>query len=225
MSIPQFRNAATHLPLISSTVRESSTSAWRHRDWEKPYLTMDPAFEAAEIRVFGKMYESGYIYKGLKPVYWCPTDETALAEAEIEYADDPCTSIYVKFRVKDDKGVLASVCPVEKTYFIIWTTTTWTLPGNLAISLGPDIEYAVIKAADEYYIVASELVGDVMKKGGITDYTVLNKLSGRALQLLVAQHPFYDRESLIIVGDHVTIDAGTGCVHTAPGFGVDDFNI
>jgi isoleucyl-tRNA synthetase len=226
MSIPQFRDACRAFAEdFVNRQREQFKRLGVIGDWEKPYLTMDPLFEAAEIRVFGKMYEAGYIYKGLKPVYWCPTDETALAEAEIEYADDPCTAIFVKFRVKDDKGVLQGVCNPEKTYFIIWTTTTWTLPGNLAISLGPEFEYAVVKAGEENYIVAAELAGEVMKKGGISDYTVVKKLLGKDLELTVAQHPFYDRESLIIVGDHVTIDTGTGCVHTAPGFGVDDFNV
>ncbi|SHI20088.1 Isoleucyl-tRNA synthetase [Sporobacter termitidis DSM 10068] len=226
MSIPQFRDACR--AFAEDFVGRQRTQFKRLGvigDWDRPYRTMDPAFEAREIRVFGKMYEAGYIYKGLKPVYWCPSDETALAEAEIEYADDPCTSIYVKFRVKDDKGVLKGVCDPEKTYFIIWTTTTWTLPGNLAISLGPDFEYAVVKAGEACYIVAADLVDDVMKKGGVTDYTILKKIPGRSLELAVAQHPFYDRESLVIVGDHVTIDTGTGCVHTAPGFGVDDFNV
>ena len=114
-------------------------------DWEHPYLTMAPEFEATEVRVFGEMYKKGYIYKGLKPVYWCPKDETALAEAEIEYKTDKCTSIYVKFRVKDDKGLLSSVCDLNNTYFIIWTTTTWTLPGNLAIALNPAENYVVAR--------------------------------------------------------------------------------
>ena len=194
-------------------------------DWDRPYLTMDPLFEAAEVRVFGKMYEQGYIYKGLKPVYWCPSDETALAEAEIEYADDPCTAIFVKFRVKDDNGLLSSLCDLSKTYFVIWTTTTWTLPGNLAICLGPEFEYSLVKAGDEVYIVASELVGAVTKAAGISEYEILAKLPGRSFELMTAQHPFYDRDSLVIIGDHVTLDTGSGCVHTAPGFGVDDFNI
>ena len=226
MSIPQFRDACRAFAEdFVDRQREQFKRLGVMGDWDKPYLTMDPQFETEETRVFGKMYEAGYIYKGLKPVYWCPTDETALAEAEIEYDDDPCTSIFVKFRVKDDKGVLKSICDSDKTYFIIWTTTTWTLPGNLAISVGPDFEYAVVKAGDVCYIVAAELAADVMKKGGIADYSILAKLPGRDLELMVAQHPFYDRESLVIVGAHVTIDAGTGCVHTAPGFGVDDFNV
>jgi isoleucyl-tRNA synthetase len=226
MSIPEFRNACRAFAEdFVCRQREQFKRLGVIGDWEHPYRTMDPSFEAKEIRVFGKMYEAGYIYKGLKPVYWCPTDETALAEAEIEYEDDPCTAIYVKFRVKDDKGLLQGICEPKDTYFVIWTTTTWTLPGNLAISLGPDFEYAVVRAQDACYIVASELVPAVMKKAGISDYTVLKKFSGKSLELMTAQHPFYDRESLVITGSHVTMDAGTGCVHTAPGFGVDDFNI
>ncbi len=226
MSVPEFRNACRAFAEdFVSRQREQFKRLGVIGDWEHPYLTMDPAFEAKEVRVFGKMYEKGYIYKGLKPVYWCPSDETALAEAEIEYADDPCQAIYVKFRVKDDKGVLKGVCDPANTYFVIWTTTTWTLPGNLAICLGPDFEYAVVKAGGACYIIAAELAETVMKKAGIEAYDILAKLPGRAFELMTAQHPFYDRESLIIVGSHVTIDTGTGCVHTAPGFGVDDFNV
>ncbi len=226
MSVTEFRDACHAFAAdFVNRQREQFKRLGVIGDWDNPYLTMDPKFEAKEVRVFGKMYEKGYIYKGLKPVYWCPSDETALAEAEIEYEDDPCQAIFVKFRVKDDKGVLTGVCDPANTYFVIWTTTTWTLPGNLAISLGPDFEYAVVKAGGECYIMAAELCEAVMKKAGIEEYEILKKLPGRALELMVAQHPFYDRDSLVIVGDHVTIDAGTGCVHTAPGFGVDDFNI
>ena len=184
---------------------------------------MSPSFEAEEVRVFGKMYEKGYIYKGHKPVYWCPTDETALAEAEIEYADEPCKAIYVKFEVKDDKGVLADIPGAENASFLIWTTTAWTLPGNLAISLGPDIEYSVCKAGGEVYIVASELAKEVFQNAKIEEFEVLKKLPGRAFELMTTTHPFYDRESLVIIGNHVTVDAGTGCVHTAPGHGVEDY--
>ncbi len=195
-------------------------------DWENPYLTLKPAFETEQIRVFGEMAKKGYIYKGLKPVYWCPHDETALAEAEIEYSDDPCQSVYVKFPVTEDKGLLAGVgVDKDKTYFVIWTTTTWTLPGNLAICLGPDIEYAVIKTGDEYVIVAKELADATMAEGGVTDYETVATFTGRDLEYTRSHHPFLDREALTIVGDHVTLESGTGCVHTAPGFGVDDFNI
>ena len=195
-------------------------------DWENPYLTMNPKFEAEEVRVFGKMYEKGYIYKGKKPVYWCPQDETALAEAEIEYADDPCTSIFVKFAVKNDNGKLSQYTDLSKTYFVIWTTTTWTLPGNLAISMGPKLEYILMKAENgEVYIVAKELAESVAKAAKIENYEILAAMPGSEFEFMTAQHPFLDRESLILNGDHVTLDAGTGCVHTAPGFGADDFFI
>ena len=226
MSISEFRDACRDFAAsFVSRQREQFKRLGVIGDWDRPYLTMDPKFEAEEVRVFGKMYEAGYIYKGLKPVYWCPTDETALAEAEIEYADDPCTAIYVKFPVEDDKGLLRGIAPLDKTYFIIWTTTTWTLPGNLAICLGPDYEYSVVRAGDEYYIVATELAGAVMKAAKIEGWETCGKLKGADMEYMVARHPFYDRTSLVIVGDHVTLDIGTGCVHTAPGFGVDDFNI
>lgn len=193
-------------------------------DWEHPYLTMNPSFEAREVKVFGEMFRKGYIYKGLKPVYWCPNDETALAEAEIEYSDDPCTSIYVKFRVTDDKGKLSSVCDLSKTYFIIWTTTTWTLPGNLAIALHPRDEYSVLKADDgNFYITATALAEKTMRQGGIKEYETVLTLPGSEFEYMTAQHPFLDRQSVIVNADYVTMDSGTGCVHTAPGFGADDY--
>ena len=192
-------------------------------DWEHPYLTMDPKFEAKEVEVFGEMFKKGYIYKGLKPVYWCPKDETALAEAEIEYATDTCTSIFVKFAVKDDAGKLAGICDLSKTYFVIWTTTTWTLPGNLAIALNPVESYVVVKAGEECYIVAEALCAKTMKAGGIEDYEILAAFPGNTFEYMKAQHPFLDRESLIVNADYVTMDSGTGCVHTAPGFGADDY--
>ncbi len=192
-------------------------------DWEHPYLTLHPEFEAKQIELFGQMAEKGLIYKGLKPVYWCPHDETALAEAEIEYADDPCQSIYVKFRVTEDFGKLSGIAPLANTYFVIWTTTTWTLPGNVAIALNGEFEYVVVAAQGENYILAEALVPDVMKAAGISQYEVLAKLPGTVFENMTAQHPFLDRQSLIILGDHVTLDAGTGCVHTAPGHGAEDY--
>ena len=195
-------------------------------DWDNPYLTLKPEFEAAQIRVFGKMAEKGYIYKGLKPVYWCYTDETALAEAEIEYQDDPWTNIFVKFKVKDDKGKLASLTDLDHTYFVIWTTTAWTLPGNRAISVNPEFTYALMKAENgEVYIVAKDLAETVAKEAGIEHYEIIAELPGSELELMTAQHPLMDQESVVLCGDHVTLDAGSGCVHTAPGFGADDFNI
>ena len=226
MSIPEFRDACHKFAADFVDIqREQFKRLGVIGDWDNPYLTMNPAFEADEVRVFGKMYEKGYIYKGLKPVYWCTSDETALAEAEIEYANDPCKAIYVKFKVKDTKGVLDGIPGAENAYVLIWTTTTWTLPGNLAISVGPDIEYSVCRANDEVYIVATKLAEAVFNKAGIEKFETLAKLPGKALERMTAQHPFYDRESLIVVGDHVTTEAGTGLVHTAPAHGVDDFNV
>lgn len=194
-------------------------------DWENPYLTLTHDFEAKQIEIFGEMAKKGYIYKGLKPVYWCPHDETALAEAEIEYQDEPCSSIYVKFAVTDDKGVIEKVIGTkENVYFVIWTTTTWTLPGNLAISVNPFFEYDLVKVPNgEIYVLAKELVASVMQAAGIESWEVLATLLGSDLEMMKTQHPIMDRESVVITGEHVTLDAGTGCVHTAPGFGADDF--
>ena len=196
-------------------------------DYEHPYLTLQPKHEAEQIRIFGEMAKKDFIYKGLKPVYWCPECKTALAEAEIEYAEDPCNSIYVKFKVEDDGGKLAALnTELDKTYFVIWTTTTWTLPGNLAICLGPEYEYVAVHANGEYYIMAKELVESAMKAAGITEYTVSEaSLKGKELEYIKYRHPFIDRVSPIIVGDHVTLESGTGCVHTAPGHGVEDFEV
>jgi len=226
MSIPEFRDACQAFASdYVNRQREQFKRLGVIGDWDNPYLTMDPLFEAEEVRVFGKMYEKGYIYKGLKPVYWCPEDETALAEAEIEYSDVPCTAIYVKFRIKDSKGVLDDVPGADNASILIWTTTAWTLPGNLAICLGPDIEYAVCSVGGEVFVIAAALAETVFQKTGVTDFKILKKLPGTAFELMTAHHPFYDRESLVIVGDHVTVETGTGCVHTAPGHGVDDFNV
>ena len=196
-------------------------------DYEHPYLTLQPKHEAEQIRIFGEMAKKDFIYKGLKPVYWCPECKTALAEAEIEYAEDPCNSIYVKFKVEDDGGKLATLnTELDKTYFVIWTTTTWTLPGNLAICLGPEYEYVAVHVNGEYYIMAKELVESAMKAAGITEYTVSEaSLKGKELEYIKYRHPFIDRVSPIIVGDHVTLESGTGCVHTAPGHGVEDFEV
>ena len=197
-------------------------------DWENPYLTLSPVFEAKQVEIFGKMAEKGYIYKGMKPVYWCPHDQTALAEAEIEYADDPCTTIFVKFPVKDDQGKLSGVTDLSKTYFVIWTTTPWTIPGNYAISVNPDFDYVLLQAeSGEVYILAEGLVESVCKAAGLEkdSCTVLATFKGSDFELMRAKHPLFDRESVILCGDHVTLDAGSGCVHTAPGFGAEDFQI
>ena len=195
-------------------------------EWDNPYVTLKHEFEATQIEVFAQMACKGYIYKGLKPVYWCPECRTALAEAEIEYAEDPCHSIYVKFNVTDDQGKLSALgVDPEKCYFVIWTTTTWTLPANVAICVGPDFEYSVIKANDEYYVMATELYKNAMDAAKIEDYEVVATIKGSDLEYIKTQHPFIDRTSLVIVGDHVTLESGTGCVHTAPGHGVEDFEV
>ena len=226
MSIPEFRDACRDFAAdFVERQREQFKRLGNIGDWDNPYLTMNPSFEAEEVRVFGKMYEKGYIYKGLKSVYWCTSDETALAEAEIEYADDDCDAIYVKFKVNDSRAVLDGIPGAEDASFIIWTTTTWTLPGNLAICLGPEIEYAVCRAGGKVYIVAEKLAETVFKKAGIEKFEILKRLPGSAFELMTAHHPFYDRDSLIILGDHVTDDAGTGCVHTAPAHGTEDFEV
>ena len=197
-------------------------------EWENPYITLLPEFEAKQIEVFGKMAEKGLIYKGMKPVYWCPHDQTALAEAEIEYADDPCTTIFVKFPVRDDKGKLGQYADLGKTYFVIWTTTPWTIPGNHAICLNADFDYVLLQVpSGDVYILAKDLAESVCKAANI-DFDackVLATLKGSEFELMTAKHPLFDRESVILNGEHVTLDAGSGCVHTAPGFGAEDFQI
>ncbi len=225
MSVSEFRSAchefAQHFVDVQ---RDQFIRLGVSGDWKHPYITMAPEFEAREVRVFCEMFKKGYIYKGLKPVYWCPHDETALAEAEIEYKDDKCTSIYVKFQVTDGKDLLDGV-NLSHTYFIIWTTTTWTLPGNLAIALHPDDKYALIHASDDnYYITAEALADKTMKAGGISEYEIVMTAPGRDFEFMKVKHPFLDRESVVVNADYVTMDSGTGCVHTAPGFGADDFN-
>lgn len=189
-------------------------------DWDNPYVTLTPAFESRQIEVFGAMAKKGYIYKGLKPVYWSPSSESALAEAEIEYQDKKSPSIYVSFEVTEGKGVLE-----EGTKFIIWTTTPWTIPANLAISLHPKVEYAVVNTNGSKFVVALDLVKSVAEELGWEEYTVERTLEGKEMDRLVAKHPLYDRDSLIILGEHVTTESGTGCVHTAPGHGEDDFYV
>ena len=187
-------------------------------DWEHPYITLDPEYEAAEIRVFGKMAEKGYIYKGLKPIYWSPSSESSLAEAEIEYKDVKSPSIYVAFNVADGKGLLDN-----ETAFVIWTTTPWTLPANLGISVNPDFTYVEVKADGRKFVIAKDLLATVKEAIGWEEVEVLREFSGEKLDRMTAQHPFYDRTSLVMLGDHVTLDAGTGLVHTAPGHGEDDY--
>ena len=189
-------------------------------EWDNPYITLTPDYEAAQIRVFGKMAEKGYIYKGLKPIYWSPSSESSLAEAEVEYHDVTSPSVYVAFKVKDGKEVVA-----DNVEFVIWTTTPWTLAANLGISVDPEATYLEVVVADRHFIVAKDLLTTIASEIGWTDYEVVKEYKGQQFDRLTAQHPFYDRESLLMVGDHVTMDAGTGLVHTAPGHGDDDYQI
>ena len=197
-------------------------------EWDKPYITLNHEFEAEQIRVFAEMATKGYIYKGLKPVYWCPDCRTALAEAEIEYGEDECDSIFVRFHVSQDpNGVLAKHgIPMEKTYFVIWTTTTWTLPANEAICLNGQFEYSFVKIGDEFHIMATDLVKSVMDACHITEYEVVGEpVSGAEFELMRYNHVYLPKEGWVILGDHVTLESGSGCVHTAGGHGVDDFNV
>lgn len=189
-------------------------------EWDNPYITLKPEFEAVQIKVFGAMANKGYIYKGLKPVYWCVDCETALAEAEIEYNDKTSASIYVKFPIVDGKGLLP-----ENAYMVIWTTTPWTLPANLAISVHPEYDYVLVKVDEEAYVLAKGLLEDIASEMAWADYEVIQEFKGEALERLVCHEPLFNRESLVILGRHVTLEAGTGCVHTAPGHGEDDFYV
>ena len=224
MPVPEFRSACE---AFAQNYIDRQMAGFRRLgivgDWAHPYKTMDKAFEAEEVKIFGAMYRKGYIYKGLKPVYWCPKDETALAEAEIEYAEDPCTSIYVKFALQEDFGKLAAYGGKENTYVIIWTTTPWTLPGNLAIALHPTQEYVLLDAGKERYLVAKALAEKTMQAGGVERYETVASFPGGFFERMTARHPFLDRESLMVTAEYVTMDSGTGCVHTAPGFGADDY--
>lgn len=221
MSVYQFREYCKEYALTWVEKQKGQFQRLGIRgDWKHPYITLEPQYEAEQIRLFGEMVKKGYIYKGLRPVYWSPSSESALAEAEIEYQDKRSASIYVAFQVKDGKGKLP-----ESTSFIIWTTTPWTLPANLGISLHPDFDYAVIKAKGQNYVVAHGLLDAVSKELEWEDVDVISQIKGSELEYVTCQHPFFERESLVMIGDHVTLEAGTGCVHTAPGHGEDDFTI
>ena len=190
-------------------------------DWDHPYITLQHDFEAQEIRVFGEMFKKGYIYKGKKPVYWSWSSESTLAEAEVEYKDVEANSIFVAFPVTDGKGIIDP----KDTYFVIWTTTPWTIPANEAICVNPKFDYSVVQVGDKRYVVASGLLDKVAEEIGWDDYKVVQTVKGADMEYMKAKHPIYDKESLVIEGFHVTLDDGTGLVHTALGFGEDDFNV
>jgi isoleucyl-tRNA synthetase len=192
-------------------------------DWFHPYMTMAYQYEADIAYALGRFFRTGMVYKGLKPVHWCTYDQSALAEAEVEYADHTSPSVYVRFRLTDE-SVKSLDLPIEKPcYAVIWTTTPWTLPANLGIAVKPDFDYEVIEHADENYIIAGELVPSVITKFGWTEYRVVKVFKGAAFEHLKYRHAFLPREGVFVLGDYVTLDQGTGLVHTAPGHGVDDF--
>ncbi|GGN49378.1 isoleucine--tRNA ligase 1 [Oceanobacillus indicireducens] len=219
--VPEFRKLCEEYALEQiDNQRTQFKSLGVRGDWDNPYITLTKDFEAAQIKVFGEMAKKGYIYKGLKPVNWSPSSESALAEAEIEYYDKRSPSIYVTFEVKDGKDVLT-----EGEKIVIWTTTPWTLPANLGISVHPDLEYVVAEVENEKYVVAESLLETVAEELGWSNPQVVKQFKGQEIDKVVAKHPFYDRDSLVMLGDHVTTEAGTGCVHTAPGHGEDDFYV
>ena len=199
-------------------------------DWEHPYLTINPEFEAEQVRVFGDMYKKGYIEKGLKPVYWCASCETALAEAEVEYADHTSTSIYVRFKFDEEAtekiGKLVDL-PNKNVYAVIWTTTPWTIPSNMAISMHPRFDYTFFTYKNDVYVIAQGLLANFLE--GVNweekDINVIGSVKGADLELLNTNHPLYNRKSPIILGEHVTLEAGTGAVHTAPGHGLEDYEV
>ena len=200
-------------------------------DWEHPYLTINPEFEAEQIRVFGEMYKKGYIEKGMKPVYWCASCETALAEAEVEYADHTSTSIYVRFKFDEEStekiNKLIAGTADKDIYSVIWTTTPWTIPSNMAISMHPKFEYTFFEYKGDIYVTAQELLASFLKdvEWDESDIKVIGTCRGQDLELLNTKHPLFDRKSPIILGEHVTLDAGTGSVHTAPGHGLEDYEV
>lgn len=202
-------------------------------DWKHPYLTINPEFEAEQVRVFGDMYKKGYVEKGLKPVYWCASCETALAEAEVEYADHTSTSIYVRFKFDEEstekinKEILRSAQNDKPIYAVIWTTTPWTIPSNMAISMHPKFEYTWFEYKGDIYVAAQELLGSFLSdvEWDEADIKVLGSCTGSDLELLNTTHPLVDRKSPIILGEHVTLEAGTGSVHTAPGHGLEDYEV
>ena len=219
LNIADFREMCAEYALGQlDNQREQFKSLGVRGDWDHPYITLTKDYEAAQIKVFGEMAKKGYIYKGLQPVYWSPSSESALAEAEIEYHDKRSPSIYVAFDVKEGNDLLKGD---EK--FIIWTTTPWTIPANLAIALHPEFDYVVVEMNDDKYIIAESLLDSVAEELKWENPNIVKRFKGKEAENIVAKHPFYDRDSLIILGDYVTTDSGTGCVHTAPGHGEDDF--
>lgn len=220
MPVEEFRKYCTDYALEQLDIQRKQfrrLGVWG--DWQHPYMTLDPKYEAVQIEVFGEMAKKGYVYKALKPVYWCADCQTALAEAEIEYADHRSASIFVRFPVQNGQGVLTE----DDTFFVIWTTTPWTIPANLGIALHPYYDYVLVQTTRGKLILAKELADNVLQELGLPNQGILGEFKGSQLEGIVCTHPLVERESLVILGDHVTLEAGTGCVHTAPGHGLEDY--
>ncbi|MEK3887044.1 isoleucine--tRNA ligase [Bacillus sp. FSL K6-3431] len=221
MSVAEFRELCTKYAYEQVENQRNEFKRLGVRgDWDNPYITLKPEYEAQQIHVFGEMAKKGYIYKGKKPVYWSPSSESALAEAEIEYQDKRSPSIYVSFAVSDGKDTLE-----QGVKFIIWTTTPWTIPANLGIAVHPDLQYAVVKVGEDQFVVAEALLEQVSTTLEWDDVSTVKTVKGSELENIVTKHPLYERDSLVVLGDHVTTESGTGCVHTAPGHGEDDFYV
>jgi isoleucyl-tRNA synthetase len=184
---------------------------------------MNYEYQATIVKEFGKFLLGGAVYKGKKPVHWCPTCKTALAEAEVKYEDHRSPSIYVKFKMISEIGNVLPTLKGKPIFVIIWTTTPWTIPANLAIALHPDFTYVAVDVGGEVYILAEALLEVVMEKFGIRKYQVLEKFPGMRLEGLKTRHPYLERDSVLILANYVTLDTGTGCVHTAPGHGQEDY--
>ena len=225
LSISELREKCTNYALkYIDRQREQFKRLGVWGEWENPYLTLNNEYEVKQIEVFGEMAKKDLFYRGKKPVHWCPHCETALAEAEVEYGEDRAPSIFVKFPMIDPVEVGGVKLSSKDSYIVIWTTTPWTIPSNMAIAFHPDYPYVVVEADGEKLVMAKELVDSVMSKSGIKDYEIISEeFSGKELENKKAQHPIVDRESLLILGEHVTLEQGSGCVHTAPGHGHDDF--
>ena len=219
MSVADFRNLCEKYALEQVEIQKAGFKRLGvFADWNDPYITLTKEYEAVQLRSFGEMAAKGLIYKGLKPVYWSPSSETALAEAEIEYQDVKSPTIYVAFKVVDGKGLLSPDCEL-----VIWTTTPWTIPANLAICANERLEYVIADINNRFFVVAKELLENFVKEIGAENYEIIRTFKGADLEGVTYKHPLFDRVSPVILGDHVTLDAGTGLVHTAPGHGADDF--
>ena len=225
LTIPDLRKICkeTALKYVDSQ-RKSFERLGIFADWKNPYITLQKEYESKQIEIFAKMARNGAIYRGAKPVYWCPSCETALAEAEIEYKHDKCKSIFVKFMVKKASFKSSKFKNIDNLYFLVWTTTAWTLPANVAICVNPFFDYSFVQIGNDVFIMASDRVRICMKELNIIDYKIYDyNVKGRDLEGTITDHPFINRESIVITGNHVNLEAGTGCVHTAPGHGIEDF--